>query len=254
MKDERISSVEQYIEEHGSASLEDLSSHFNVSVQTMRRDIASLCAQGVIEKVYGGVVWKGSPVQFTVPAAIKRDQECAEEKRAIAALAAEQVEDGQVIFLDSGTTVCRMVPFLSTRKNLTVVTHSLLVLDQLRAVPMIRTIVLGGELDHSANCMIPDTVNYQFDQAFVATVGIDVEGCTNTNLSEARIKSYVLGHSQRGWILADHRKYVSRGCRRFACWKDISGVITDGAGADWLDRLSKEQNLKILRADVRKSI
>lgn len=252
MKYERIAAIEQYIEQQGSATLEDLCTCFNVSMQTMRRDVAELSERGVIEKVYGGVLWKGSAVQFTVPAAQKRDQECAEEKKAIAARAAQLVEDGQVIFLDSGTTVCRMVPFLSGRKHLTVVTHSLLVLDQLRSMPSIRTIVLGGEVDLNANCMIPDTVDFQFDQAFVATVGIDRDGCTNTNFAEARIKSTVLTHSQQAWIVADHRKFVSKGYRRFAGFEDVTGVITDRTVPDWLKKMAADQDLRVLSVNERK--
>ena len=150
MRVKRLEAVEAYIRQVGSVSMQQLCQEFDVSINTIRRDIDTLVQKGQVKKVYGGVVALGKTeendalvtrelMDFQV-----RNQECLEEKNRIGRKAAEFVNHGDTIFLDSGSTTLQMVPYLAEKKNLTVVTYSLPALAALAQYPQIRTVALPG--------------------------------------------------------------------------------------------------------------
>lgn len=250
MKYDRINAIEAFVQERESCTNEEICKKFNISMQTLRRDLRNLEQRGTIEKVYGGVVSRHHEITRSVPSNSSRSELLVEEKERIGKEAASLVNDGDVIFIDSGTTTCRMVPYLSNLTDLTVITHSLSALELLQSYASIRVIVLGGELDRNARSFMADEtkIPYSFDKAFVATVGMDAEGCTNTNLLEGRIKRYVIDHAKKSWILADHSKFSVTGFNRFCNWERINGIITDSGIPGWMSHLEKRTGIEILTA------
>src|SRR4051812_29544606 len=120
IKVKRINLIRDYIFEHQTVSFDELVNVFNVSKNTIRRDIQLLVESGDIKKVYGGVAVNHSTlVSFTDR--ITRNQQ---QKKSIAQSAAQYVEDGDIIFIDSGTTTLELFEFLKT-KELTIITNNL---------------------------------------------------------------------------------------------------------------------------------
>lgn len=250
MKYDRMNAIETFVQEKESCTNEEICNKFDISMQTLRRDLRILEQRGTIQKVYGGVVCNHNEITRSVPSNSSRSEMLAPEKERIGKEAASLVNDGDVIFIDSGTTTCRMVPYLANLKELTVITHSLSALELLQSYAAIRVIVLGGELDRNARSFMADEtkIPFSFDKAFMATVGIDAEGCTNTNLLEGRIKSYVIEHAKKSWILADHSKFSVTGFNRFCSWERIRGIITDSEIPGWINQVEKRTGLEILQA------
>ena len=125
---DRINRMERYILENESVSLTDLAEHFDVSINTVRRDIGELLARGRVRKVYGGVAASLPSENLTGPQLLpfaKRAVMNSAEKQLIGSLAAPLVRDNSTVFLDSGSTVACMLPYLAQRQGLTIVTHSL---------------------------------------------------------------------------------------------------------------------------------
>ena len=106
MRLDRLNEMEHYIYQKGNASLQDLSEHFDVSINTVRRDIRVLLTHGTIKKVYGGVA-ATTPAKQQILIS-QREQVCMEEKRAIAQLAAEQIPDNATLYLDDGERDCTL--------------------------------------------------------------------------------------------------------------------------------------------------
>ena len=100
VKLQRIQHIEDYLKTHGSASVDELCRHFEVSKNTIRRDLNELEAQGTAKKVYGGVVWNDEHV--SIPSIAQRKITMHEAKSRIARQAAELVRDNDIIILDSG--------------------------------------------------------------------------------------------------------------------------------------------------------
>ena len=124
MKANRLDLIEEYILEHGNVSLPELSAVFQVSINTIRRDIAELVQRGKVKKVYGGVTINGK----TAPPVSVRENTYSAEKEAIGRLAAPLVRDGDTIYLDSGTTTPFILRNLTSVQSLTIISHSLRVL------------------------------------------------------------------------------------------------------------------------------
>ena len=114
MRLDRLNSIEQYILQEGTVTWEGLAAHFDVSVNTIRRDIKELIERGTIRKVYGGV----SSVNANAPVALaERQVRNIEAKKMIGRLAADFVMPGQTIFLDSGTTTPCLIPHLQGKEK-----------------------------------------------------------------------------------------------------------------------------------------
>ena len=144
MRTDRMNAMEQYILKNGSVSLDNLVNTFHVSMNTVRRDIASLLERGNVRKVYGGVcaIPKVSP-EPVAPISI-RASENSSEKEIIGRRAANLVKDHSSIFLDSGSTTEKIIPYLADKQDITVITYSLSAMYEASKYPSIRLVALGG--------------------------------------------------------------------------------------------------------------
>ncbi len=250
MKYNRIQEMEDYIRRRKSVSNEDLLEHFNISIQTLRRDLKALEDQGSVSKVYGGVVYKEpeTSVNSVNPVSV-RLQQASKEKEHIGKLAAEMVENGDVIFIDSGTTAYRMLPYMADLKNVTVISHSLDVMNTLINYPNLIGICAGGTLMTNSSTFLVDTnfYPYNYNKAFIATVGISANRrLTNTNLQEGQMKSHVIGHAKKVYIVADHSKFDIIAFNHFADFGDIDAIITDQCPPDKYLRLFESHQIECI--------
>jgi DeoR/GlpR family transcriptional regulator of sugar metabolism len=231
MKYDRQRELLSYIEENKSVKNEDLLDRFNISIQTLRRDIRKFEEQGLIEKVYGGVVYRDRRESVSSVSPLQeRDASFSKEKEYIGKLAASLVEDGDVIFIDSGTTAYRMLHYMKDLKNVTVISHCLDVMMELRNMPNLTGICVGGVIQHDSGTFVVDSTfyPYNYNKAFISTVGISVsKSLTNTNLYEGAMKQHVLNQSAVNYIVADHTKFDVIAYNHFADYSLIKALITD---------------------------
>ena len=150
MKARRLQQMALYIAEHKSATMEELQTTFDISMNTVRRDLAELVADGSVEKVYGGVRAKQSVSGF-LPYD-QRSLKPSHAKRASCSKAAELVHDGDIIFIDSGTTTIHLVEALKDR-SITIITNNIEVMMAAVDYPSIRLIMLPGELQRSTHSL-----------------------------------------------------------------------------------------------------
>jgi DeoR family myo-inositol catabolism operon transcriptional repressor len=121
MKAKRIDLIKEYILENEHVSLKELEDTFNVSMNTIRRDIAQLLEDPRFEKVYGGIsVKKNQLISFE-----NRNTENQEVKQAIAETAAQFIQNGDLIYIDSGTTTKYILDYLDKDIQITIITNSL---------------------------------------------------------------------------------------------------------------------------------
>ncbi len=249
MKYGRIKEMEEYIKEHASVSNDELLNIFNISIQTLRRDLKTLEEQGIVSKVYGGVVYNTNDQKNVVSPIMERKNVSSKEKEYIGRLAADQVADGDVIFIDSGTTAYRMIPFLKNKKNVTVISHSLDVMNTLLEYPTITGVCSGGTLMTDSATFLVDTsyYPYNYNKSFISTVGISVSrSFTNTNLHEGQMKQHAIEHSSKVYIVADHSKFDVIAFNHFADYADINAVITDRQPSERYMRIFDSNQIKVI--------
>ena len=231
MKYDRQKEMLSYIANNKSVRNEDLLEHFDISIQTLRRDLKKFEDEGYIKKVYGGVLFNDeSDQEGSANSRAERERENSEAKEYIGQLAASLVEDGDVIFVDTGTTTYRMLKYMRDLKNVTVISHCMDVMTVLRGMSNLTGICVGGVLQHDSGTFIIDSnfYPYNYDKAFISTVGISTtKGLTNTNLYEGATKQHVINQSLKTYITADHSKFDVVAYNHFADLDSIAGVITD---------------------------
>lgn len=252
MRTERLNQMEALILTKGTVSLYELSDHFDVSLNTVRRDVADLMERGRIRKVYGGVSslqsMEQQPLSALVPLA-KRAEMHAEEKRIIGELAAGLVEDDTVIFLDSGSTVPYMLPFLAGR-NVRIVTHSLSVMMEASKYPDLEVLALGGRLNHSTSSMVGEAMfdlrNIRLHTLFMAATALSVEwGASNNTYEEYRLKSELVQLHNNIVMLVDSSKFGKNATYCYCPFTRMRGIVTDRIpGAHFL-RAMRDSDVKL---------
>lgn len=243
MRLERLNDMEQYILEQGTVSLENLASHFQMSTNTIRRDVNELISRGQIQKVYGGVSAKAtaSPLPMAVRAAKNQV-----EKEKIGRLAAQFVHNGDTIFLDSGSTTPYLLPHIAPMENITVVTHSLSVMYEASKYPSLQVISLGGLYNQTTSSYVGITTlealsRISMNSVFIAATGVSLDhGLTNTTYFEAEIKQKVVQCSDRILLMADHTKFGYSSTITFFNFDQLYAVITDQEpGREYLEVIER---------------
>ena len=249
MKFNRLMAMETYIRKKHSVTNEELMSKFNISVQTLRRDLKELESRRVIDKVYGGVVVRQEKISTAeLPALSSRLQTNMEAKERIGMLASQIIQEGDVVFVDSGSTAYRIVPYLTGIK-VTVISHSLRVMEAMVNMDNLTGICLGGRLKRDTHTFQSDTsfYTYYYNKAFISTVGLSVtKGLTNTDFDEGVIKRHMIEHAEEVWLLADHSKFGNIAFNHFADFDGITGVITDEKPEDQYCQFFKNHKIKLV--------
>lgn len=233
MRAKRIDLIEQYIYEYKSVSLDKLCEKFQVSKNTIRRDINYLTEKGVIKKVYGGVTVNESSTISDLVSFEARHLTNIDEKNKIAKLAAEYVCDGDTIFIDSGTTPLNMIDALKDKKNLTIITYSIQIVIKAMQYPDITVISLPGVLKRPTYSFIGSgsfeyLQTFNINKAFMSCTGLSVEnGICNASAEEYDIKKTAVSKSQTIYLLADHSKFNKVALMTFCDLENIHCIITD---------------------------
>ncbi len=251
MKSIRIKQMEQYIVEHDLVSMDELRSKFNISMNTVRLDVAQLVSKGAIRKVYGGVCsnQKGNLVPFE-----ERQGKNIQGKIACGIAAAKLIEDGDIIFIDSGTTTMYMVDYMRECNAVTVITNNLNVINRAIAIPNINLICLPGTLERKTNSFASaDTVRalekYNINKAFMASSGITHSGMvTNASPLEYEIKKAAIAGSHQTILMIDSSKYGKSGMLTYANLSEMKKVIVDEEVNPALLSLFEKNNVEVIIA------
>lgn len=211
MKIERQSNIRNMVVELGRVTVPELSAHFGVSEATIRRDLEELDAQGQVHRAHGGAVrLEKTPKE---PPIMQRMGEYLEEKAHIGKAAVKMINEGETIFLGSGTTVIEVARHLPYDIKLTVITNSLAVVNELATHTGIEMIVIGGMLRQSELSMVGHVAEqavreFRADKVFIGMYAIDVEcGFTNDFPPEVMTDRAILSIAPQVVVLADHSKF-----------------------------------------------
>ena len=233
----------------GVRTITELSEELGVSEATVRRDLQSMEDQGKARRVHGGAVRVKFPrtePMFTEKAAFHVD-----EKQLIADLALNYIEDNDTIFLDGGSTVLSLGRKLGARKDLTIVTNSLMAAAELMESEH-RLILLGGEFRALSRTLVGPLTgrivnSLTINKAFLGTIGFTVEdGISTTDPNEAYTKELIMQRAQKVILLLDSSKI---GIPSFAVSgniTDIDVVISDKNIPDKVVRQLRKKNIEVV--------
>ena len=255
MKINRINNIQDLLEKETSLSINDLCDRFQVSKNTIRRDIAELEKRGIINKVYGGITLKNDTPAAPEPFAAREIRNTL-QKQAIAKLAATLVHDGDVIYIDSGTTTMHMIPYLAERKHLTIVTASVYVINAAAAYKDFNVIATGGSLYMPSKAFVgPSVLNclhgYNLSKIFLASTGLSIEsGATNASPLENEIKRCLMQKASQKFLLVDVSKIDKASLMTYCQLSELDAVIMDKQPPQKYAEYFTQHNVKLMIGDT----
>lgn len=229
----------------GRVSVQQLASHFQVSKETIRRDLKQLELAGHLRCVYGGGV---TPQRDADEPIADRMRVNAREKARIAVEAARLLRDDIKIFLDAGTTTLALAKHLRDWPGITVYTNSLDIVELLCGFGLPNVVAVGGRLSPRYRAFMgadPQAIVAQhlFDIAFVSIVAVDYKlGFMDLGQDEAVLRRLLRRHSKQCVMLADSSKFGRQGSICTYELRDVDILITDApVRADFAQKLDQAQ-------------
>lgn len=240
---ERRNLIVQRLNLEGRIIVSDLSKEFNVTEETIRRDIEKLELEGLATKTYGGAVSTSSQNR-DLPYKIRKKSNV-ESKQRIAARVAQMINDGDQLMFDASSTSLYVVRQIKHLNNITIITNSIEILLELADKTGWNILSTGGSLREgayslsgsSAERMIRD---HHVDLAICSAKGIDgIMGITESNEKDAEIKKAIFSAATKRILAIDHSKFDKISFIKVCDIKDVDVIVTDkNPGMAWERRIS----------------
>jgi DeoR family transcriptional regulator, fructose operon transcriptional repressor len=252
--EERHQAIAELVASRGRVAVTELASHFDVTTETVRRDLSQLEKLKLLRRVHGGAVSTRSVTMLEAQLP-DRDQANAEEKERIARAAIALLpEGGGTLLIDAGSTTARLAAHLPTSEQWTVITHAVPIAAMLAPLPYIELHLLPGRVRTATQAAVGHSTveaigRLRADLAFLGTNGISVRhGLSTPDPEEAATKSALVAGAERVVVLADSTKVGQERTVRFAQLDDVDVLVTDEA-IDTADAKAFEASgLEVVRA------
>ena len=209
----------------------ELSAHYGVTEETIRRDLDKLEKEGYATKTYGGAIWGNSTkadLSYTI-----RNKTNVEAKRIIAAEAAAVIEDGDHLMLDDSSTSLYIAKQIKEKKHITVITNSIEIIVELAPVEGWTIMSTGGTLKPDSLALVgfqaQQTLrNYHVDKAFISCKGLDREsGITDSSEHHSLNKQAMLHAARETYLGLDDSKFDKVSFVRIADFSALTGIVTN---------------------------
>jgi DeoR family transcriptional regulator, glycerol-3-phosphate regulon repressor len=235
----------------GRVSVEDLSRRFDVSTQTIRKDLNELCERRSLTRVHGGAI-VASGVENLAYAA--RRFVAAAEKRTIGAAAAALIPNGCSLFINIGTTTEEVASALTAHEDLLVITNNLNVAMLLYPHPRFEVIVAGGSVRRADGAVVGQASNnliqqFKVDYAIIGASAIDEEGALlDFDYREVQAAQAIIANARRVILVADGTKFRRTAPVRIAHLSQIHTFVTDREIPAGLRAIARNANVTVIEA------
>ena len=240
----RQSEIYHVIKEQGTIEVRHLIPMFDASAATIRKDLTALAQGGLIFRTHGEVhlvTQSDLILPFESRSALRT-----EAKKAIAQIAVREIQEGDSIILDSGSTTLEIAKLLNDFQHLTIITNSLPAVLAL-SNPQLSIIIVGGIfLGQNLSIQGPEAERYlseiEVDKSFICSTGVrrDV-GLVTSNSLEGRIKHCMIQAARKTYAVLDSVKFHTGSIDLFADFSEIDCIITEKPIQDPLQRARLSQ-------------
>ena len=253
--EERQQAIATEVRNHGRVAVAELAVRFDVTGETVRRDLGVLARQGVLVRVHGGAVRPDLGEVVEEPDLGQREQSRAPEKSAIG-LAAQAFlpPDGGSALFDAGTTTLRAALAVPPERRLTVVTNAVPLAAHLSTLPNCEVTLVGGRIRGKTQAAVgPDTVDalrrLRVNVAFVGTNGLSrTHGLSTPDADEAATKSAMIAAAEQVVVLADSSKFHREHLVSFGALSDVDVIVTDGGLNPAVQRELQDLDIEVVIA------
>jgi DeoR family transcriptional regulator, glycerol-3-phosphate regulon repressor len=223
----------------GRVLVEELAQRFDVTLQTIRRDLGDLAEAGLVDRVHGGAVARTGVVNIGYEQRRKMNEGA---KAAIARVCAADIPDNCSLILNLGTTTEAVARELIHHRNITVVTNNMNVANILAGNPGCEIMVTGGALRRSDGGLVGELTTqfieqFKVDYAIIGSSALDLDGdLLDFDLAEVRVSRAILRQSRKVFLVTDHSKLGRSAPARIASLSELDAVFTDQPLPDQLTR------------------
>ena len=252
LPEERHNMIVQMVNETGSVNVKELSARFNVTEDSIRKDLTSLQRKGLLRKTYGGAlkIEDNSQEQYVA----QRKGKYVLDKQKIAKKIVRMLKDGDLIFLDISTTNIEVAKLLKTAgKSLTIVTNMIDVMNIMVGDEHNKLIFIGGTFTEGRDGFVGTSANreisrYNFDKSFLGVVGVNAEknAVSTYTLDDAATKEVIVKCSKQAYMILETRKLSKDGNFIYAAIEDFVGAITEKPLEDWQKEKLSPYDLEII--------
>lgn len=232
----------------GRVDVDQLSAFFNVSPQTIRKDLSQLCDRQLLQRVHGGAII-GSGIENVGYEA--RKVLAPEEKKAIGKKAAQLIPNSCSLFMNIGTTTEQVAKQLISHQGLMVITNNIKAIEILRSATGIELIIAGGLVRHSDGGIVGvaavEFINqFKVDYAIIGVSAIDEDGSLfDYDLREVRVAQAIISNSRHVIMVADLMKFSRNAPVRIGHISQIDTLVIDGKPSQEFCDICKENNVVI---------
>ena len=247
---ERIETIKDIVIKDKKVYVSKLSEKFQVTEETIRRDLEKLENEGIVTRTYGGAILNMEKNNEDIPF-IKRAKTNLDNKKNIALKVINMFKSGTTLISDSSSTVAEVIKSIKNRGDITLITNSVEVLQQLNSCNL--NILLTGGVFNAKSLSLQGALakraikEYNVDFALVSCKGIDMnKGILESNEAEAELKRIMIKQADKVMLLVDNSKFDKTSFVKLFDFEDIDYIVTDVKPDDkWLEFLSSK-NVEVI--------
>ncbi|MND74143.1 Glycerol-3-phosphate regulon repressor [compost metagenome] len=235
--------------EQGKVLVEDLAAHFQVTPQTIRKDLNDLCDDKVLNRVHGGAVFPSGNENVKYEA---RRSMAAVEKQAIGKAAAEIIPDNSSLFINIGTTTEAVGEALVDHRELMVITNNINVANRLRVFPSIEVIIAGGVVRGSDGGIVGEAAvdfirQFKVDYAVIGVSAIDADGALlDFDFREVKVAQAIIANARHVILVSDASKFERTAPVRMGHVSQVHTFITDRCPSPEIRKICAESDVRLI--------
>lgn len=236
----------------GQITVTDMSARFEVSLDTIRRDLDILADQGHLDRTYGGAIPRAVLAAADFPYDQRMNTQMSAKHR-IGAAAAQLILDGETLLINGGSTTVAFAVCLAERKGLKIVTNNLLLPSVVPQQAVRNLYVLGGEVRTDAGITVGPigffgAEKIRADTAVIGIGGIGPEGCSTSDLAEAAMMAEMMAAARRTILVADASKFGRHAFAGIAPLAAFNVLVTDAPPPEELAQALAAANVEVVLA------
>lgn len=248
----RHAEIVQLARDDGRVLVDDLAARFNVTPQTIRKDLNELCGQRLLTRIHGGAVFPSGIENMRYEA---RRKIAADEKEAIGRAAARLIPDNASLFVNIGTTTEAVAGALLDHDGLMVITNNINVANRLRVYPSFEVVIAGGVVRGSDGGIVGEAAvdfirQFKVDYAVIGASAIDGDGALlDFDYREVKVAQAIIANARHVVLVADSTKFERTAPVRIGHLSQVDTFITDRCPIPALRTICAESEVGLVETE-----
>lgn len=248
----RLTDILDLARQRGRVDVEWLSAYFDVTPQTIRKDLNDLCDRHLLQRIHGGAVYPSGVTNFAYDA---RRTLAADSKQLIGAAAAKLIPDNSSIMLNIGTTTEQVALSLRRHVGIMAITNNINVANILRDAPSADVVIAGGVVRHSDGGIMGEATvdfikQFKVDFAVIGASAIDRDGSIlDFDFREVKVSQAIIEHARKTILVADSLKFERTAPVRIAEISMVDVFVTDAPPPPEFAAICEASSVQVIIAE-----